>query len=153
MSEAGSRLPMVLAGMVLVIACGAVAFSVFAAGSLPDGPVELVWDKAACASCRMHVGEPPFAAQLTDKAGRTHAFDDPGCLFLYLEQERPQVHAMWFRHHREPRWLPADRVAFARMEVTPMGFGLAAVDPGTPDTLDFAAAKAHCLAREAGGGK
>jgi hypothetical protein len=154
MSDSFSRVPLVMAGAVLAIVCGAVAFSVFAAGRLPEGPVELVFDKAACASCRMHVGEPPFAAQLTDQAGRTHAFDDPGCLFLYLEQERPAVHAIWFRHYREARWLPADGVAFARVDVSPMGFGLAAVDPGTPGALDFAAAKANCLAREAqDGGK
>jgi hypothetical protein len=146
-----SRAPVVLAALVLLLVAGAVTFSVFAARHLPDGPVALAWDKVACASCSMHVGEPPFAAQLTSKDGRTHAFDDPGCLFLYLAQERPDVHAMWFRHYQQERWLPGHAVAFARVEVTPMGFGLGAVDPGTKDALDFTAASALCLARAEGG--
>lgn len=146
-------LPVLLLGLVLTIVLGAVGWSVFASGALPDGPVEIVWDKAACACCSMHVGEPPFAAQLTTKAGETLAFDDPGCLFLYVEEQRPEVHAIWFRHLREPRWLPIDAVAFVPVEPTPMGFGLGAVEPGTPGAIGLDVARERCLERLHGGGR
>ena len=42
---------------------------------LPEGPVDVAWDKSPCSACSMHVGEPPFAAQLTTTSGKTHVFD------------------------------------------------------------------------------
>jgi hypothetical protein len=132
-----------LGGLVLAVAASAVAFGIRAT-RLPDGPVAVHWDKAACASCSMHVGEPRFAAQLTTKDGRTLAFDDPGCLFGWLAQENVPVHAIWFRHLHEDRWLPAAAVAFTEVTPTPMGFGLGAVDPGTPGAIGFEAAAARC---------
>jgi hypothetical protein len=140
--------------VLLATTAGAVGFAVrhavVASARLPDGPVELVWDKAACAACGMHVGEPAFAAQLTTKDGHTLAFDDPGCCFLYVEEHRPDIHAMWFHHHREPRWLSRHAVAFARVEVTPMGFGIAAVEAGAREALDYSAARQLCLERTSG---
>jgi len=153
MSNFGTRiLPFVLLGTVILVAGGAVAYSVLASGKLSDGPVDLVWDKAACAACGMHVGEPPFAAQLTTKDGHTHAFDDPGCLFLYVDEQHPDVHSIFFHHHREQRWIAAGRVAFAPVDVTPMGFGIAAVDAGTTGAIDYDEARRKCLARTSGHG-
>ena len=151
--NASRLLPMLLLGAVLAVVGSAVTWSVVASTRLPDGPVDLVWDKTACAACGMHVGEPPFAAQLTTRDGRTLAFDDPGCLFLFVEHERPDVHAIWFRHRDEARWVAADHVAFAAASPTPMGFGLAAVDAGTPGAIVFDAARRRCLDRVAEGGR
>lgn len=142
-----NALPLLFGAVILLVIAGVVFFVVRSSNALPDGPVEIVWDKAACAACGMHVGEPGFAAQYTTKDGKTYAFDDPGCLFLFAEQQRPDLHAVWFHHHRESRWLSQERVAFARVEVTPMGFGIAAVDPGAAELLDYPTAKALCLTR------
>lgn len=147
-------LPFLLLGIVLAIVAGAVTYSVLASTGLDDGPAEIVWDKAACVACGMHVGEPPFAAQVTTKDGRTHAFDDPGCLFLWVEEQSPAVHSMFFRHHREDRWIARDRVGFALVDKTPMGFGIAAVDATAPGAIDFDEARRKCLERTSGhGGK
>lgn len=145
-------LPFLLLGIVLAVVGTAVAWSVMASAKLPDGPVDLVWDKAACAACGMHVGEPPFAAQLTTTDGRTHAFDDPGCLFLWVAEHTPAVHSTYFRDHRAERWIAADRVAFLPVEKTPMGFGIAAVDVGTPGAMSHGAARTKCLERLHGSG-
>ncbi|MCP3142062.1 hypothetical protein [Pyxidicoccus xibeiensis] len=105
---------------------------------LPDGPVEVLWDREACAHCRMHVGEPSFAAQLQLADGRVLHFDDPGCLLRY-EAERPlDVHAAWFHHSREARWLPRERTGFVPASPTPMGYGLGAVEVGTPGVMPLA---------------
>lgn len=145
-------LPLLLLGTVVAVVGSVVAYAVMASASLPDGPVDIVWDKAACAACGMHVGEPPFAAQLTTKDGHTHAFDDPGCLFVYVDENHPEVHAIWFRHHREDRWLAGDSVGFAPVEVTPMGFGLGAVDAATPGAIDLDDARRRCIGRTGGHG-
>jgi len=148
MSQVVSRaLPVVLLGVVLAVATGAVAWSVTASGKLPEGPVDVVWDKAPCAACSMHVGEPPFAAQLTTTGGDTHVFDDPGCLFLFVDKNELDIHSMYFRHLYEDRWIERDAVAFELREQTPMGFGIGAVDAGTADAISFEQARKKCIDR------
>jgi hypothetical protein len=147
-------LPIALLAVVLITVGAAVAYSVAAASKVPDGPVDVVWDKAACAECGMHVGEPAFAAQLTTEDGRTQAFDDPGCLFLYVAQHRPDVHSMYFHDHESARWLGPEAVAFVTIEQTPMGFGFGAVAAGTPGAQPLGVVREKCLERLYGqGGK
>lgn len=110
---------------------------VLAACGPPEGPQPIVWDKEPCAHCRMLISDPAFAAQLHREDGRVESFDDPGCLFARLEQDRSPVAALWFHHLREDRWLPGDGVAFVRIAPTPMDFGFGAVDPGTPEALSL----------------
>src|SRR5512139_683025 len=68
----------------------------FLAPTVPSGPVPIVWDKEPCAHCRMHIGDPRFAAQLQAADGRVASFDDPGCLFAYVEAEAPEVTHLYF---------------------------------------------------------
>ena len=140
-------LPIALVGVVFSVIAGAITWSVLASQKPGDGPAAIVWDKAACAACGMHVGEPPFAAQLTTKDGKLHVFDDPGCLFLWLDEQRPDVHSMYFRHHAEDRWIRAEQVAFVPADKTPMGFGIAAVDGTVRGAIDFDEARRKCLDR------
>ena len=73
-------------GLLLVVALIAigVAFVRFNQVTLPQGPVPVVWDGEVCGHCKMHVGDPRFAAQLQTTAGDVLNFDDPGCLFEHL---------------------------------------------------------------------
>ncbi len=154
MSSFSTRiLPLSLLATVLLVIGGAITWSVVASAKLSDAPADIVWDKAACAACGMHVGEPPFAAQATTTDGRVHAFDDPGCLFLWLDEQRPEVHSLFFRHHREPRWLSRTAAAFVAVMPTPMGFGFGAVDAGTPGAIDYDECKSRCLERTTGHGE
>lgn len=137
--------PFLLFGSVVCAVITAVGWSVFAANDVPDGPLPIVWDKAACSTCSMHVGEPGFAAQVVTKDGRCQAFDDPGCLFLYLDERADAPHGIWFHHAHEDRWIAADAVAFVEASPTPMGFGLAAVDKGTQGAMELDVARRRCL--------
>ena len=153
MSSFVSRwLPIGLLMLVLAAVGSAVVWSVVASTKLPEGPAEIVWDKAACAACGMHVGEPPFAAQATTVDGRVHAFDDPGCLFLWIEEQHPELHSVYFRHHREERWIARDKVGFVAVEPTPMGFGLGAVDATAAGAIDHDTARRRVLDRTSGHG-
>lgn len=143
-------LPAVLA--IVAAAVGASAWFVLAGQRLPDGPVPIAWGKAACAHCHMHVSEEPFAVQAQTTTGDVLDFDDPGCFLAYLDGEHPELHAVWFRHSREDRWLPLESVAFVTGATTPMDFGLAAVDAGEPGALDLDRARAHARAKGHGGG-
>jgi copper chaperone NosL len=111
-----------------------------------DGPRPIVYDREACAHCRMLISEPRFAAQLETREGEVLSFDDPGCLLAELAKRAPPVRELWFHHLREDRWLDAEQVAFAPTEPTPMGYGLGAVDAGSPGALSLAEAQARVAA-------
>jgi hypothetical protein len=135
------------------LAAGLVVFLTVFASAPPTGPVEPVWDRTSCAWCRMHVGEPAFAAQLHTSDGDVLFFDDPGCLFELEAEQRPAVHARFFRHMRADRWLSGEEAAFVAVEQSPMGYGLGAVDGPAAGVgaLDLAGARAKVLARSQAG--
>jgi hypothetical protein len=147
------RLLRILSVAAVVAALGVVALlvvrAVREAGRLPEGPVPIAYDRAACAHCRMLISETAFAAQLQEQGGRIHDFDDPGCLLRFEAERRPAVHARWFHHLREERWLSGDEVAFAEVAQTPMGYGLGAVEAGTPGALSLEAARRQVEERTA----
>ena len=111
-----------------------------------SGPQPVAWDHEACTHCRMLVSEPAFAAQIVEPERALH-FDDPGCLLAYLGAELPQGE-LWFHHFREDRWLRGDQVGFRRMARSPMGYGLAADDPG-PGAMSLEEARREVGARAA----
>ncbi len=130
-----SLLPAVAA--VAVLAGGLFLF-IARAESLPDGPQTIVWDKTPCAHCRMAVSEPSFAAQLQLTDGRVLGFDDPGCLFRYLAANDAPIHAVYFHHVREERWLTRERVGFVPAGPSPMASNLGAVERARDGGLTFA---------------
>jgi len=136
-----SRWSFALPAAALAVIAAAIGYAVVAHGRVPDGPSPVVYDRAACAACRMHVGEPAFAAQAQLADGQTLVFDDPGCLLQLLPQIEAEVRALWFHHVREDRWLKGDAVAFVAASPSPMGYEIGAVDPGTPGAVSLAAAR------------
>lgn len=130
-----------------------VAVAAFLSSRLPMGPVEPVWDQQACAHCRMHVGEPRFAAQLQTAQGDVWFYDDPGCLAEHLDAARDSgraldVHAIFFRHLHEPRWVSEAEARFVTVSPTPMGFGFGVVDAADPAALEFAGFLQRVAARD-----
>jgi hypothetical protein len=95
----------------------------------------------------MHIGDPRFAAQVQTREGNVHDFDDPGCLYRWLDRAEPDVHAVWLRHADRDGWIDAREAAFVEREPTPMGYGLGAVPRGTPGSFDDAEARRRVRAR------
>ena len=126
----------------------AAAALVYRSESLPAGPEPVAWDRQRCERCRMLVSERGFAAQLQNRDGAVLFFDDPGCLLLHVHEHAPPVHAIYFHHLREARWISAEAVGFVTAGPTPMGYGLGAVDAGTDGALPAAQALEQALARE-----
>lgn len=145
-SGSGLRVGRVALAVVVVLAL--LGAAVWRLQALPEGPVDIAWDKEACAHCHMHVGEPRFAAQLQLTDGRVFNFDDPGCALRYVaESHDARIHALWFHDLKEDRWRAREDVAFIEAGVTPMGYGLGAVARGTNGAITFEAATARVLER------
>ena len=132
----------VIKGVLLLIALVVVvvAFVRFNRVMLPEGPVPVVWDGEVCEHCKMHVGDPRFAAQLQTAEGDVLNFDDPGCLFDYLQSHEVQVRALYFRNHDEDGWLSESEVGFLPVDESPMGYGIRAVPKAAPgaQNIDWA---------------
>jgi len=124
-----------------------VAFMRFNQPTLSEGPVSVIWDSEVCAHCKMHVGDPRFAAQLQTVEGDVLNFDDPGCLFDYLASHDAPIHALYFRNHMADGWLSKAEVGFIPADDSPMGYGLAAVPRETSGAQGIDWAKAQVNAR------
>ena len=154
MSQRRRRFPAgALLAAVLVAAAGAFVGLVVRSQARPDGPVPIVFDKEACAHCHMQIGDSHLAAQAQLQDGSVLNFDDPGCLLVWLEQAREEPRAIWLRAYREDRWLSRASTAFIEVGETPMGFGLGAVEQGTPGGISWeeAAARVRAKRLERGG--
>ena len=139
----------VVKALLIVLALGAavVAFVRFNQVTLPEGAVPVVWDGEVCGHCKMHVGDPRFAAQLQTANGEVLNFDDPGCLFDYLASHDAPVHALYFRNHAADGWLAQSDAGFIPVEDSPMGYGLAAVPKETEGAQGLDWAKSHVEGR------
>jgi copper chaperone NosL len=124
-------------GIGLAVAAGGIAVAINRSESLPTGPVPVVWNKTVCAECRMAVSERGYAAQLQTRDHQVLDFDDPGCLFRYVEQNAPSIHEIYFHHLREERWLSREQVAFVTAHPSPMAYDLGAVDLGVDSAQTF----------------
>lgn len=132
MRDANRKSPWVWVAVAGVAFVGLVAFAVVRLQALPEGPQPVAWDKEPCGHCRMHVSEPPFAAQLITTDGRVFHYDDPGCLFRHVVAERPPVHQTWFHDHEADRWIDGNSARFVEVEMSPMGYLRGAVDASAP---------------------
>lgn len=133
--------------LTLAVVVAVMAFVRFNRVSLPETAVPVVWDSEVCGHCKMHVGDPRFAAQLQTVDGDILNFDDPGCLFDYLDSREVSVHALYFRNHLGDGWLSEADVAFLPAEDSPMGYGIRAVPKQTPDAHDIDWAKQRVKSR------
>jgi hypothetical protein len=135
--------------LALALVTAVVAFDRFNQVTLPEGAVPVVWDGEVCEHCKMHVGDPRFAAQLQTTEGDVLNFDDPGCLFDYLQSHEASIHARYFRNHVEDGWLSESEAGFLPAEDSPMGYGIRAVPKSTPEAQDIDWAKARVRDRPA----
>jgi hypothetical protein len=120
-----------------------------ACGQPLDQPVEVVFDRTACAHCAMLVSDPSFSAQLATAEGDRYVFDDPACAFRYVVDHHPSIAGMWFHDQGSQDWLSWSAVAFVPAKGAPMDGGWAAVPAGTSGAVSFGAASSAVI----GGGR
>lgn len=82
----------------------------------------------ACASCRMAISQPQYAAQVVDREGTAYKFDDIGCMFRYLNNHTFPQRRLYVMDYVNRQWLEAEQAVFVRSEAirSPMAGGLAA---------------------------
>ncbi len=77
----------------------------FLASCTQNGPPEIAFSRAECASCRMNVVDRQFAAAIVTKKGRTYAFDSPECMVQHVADgaiAETEVAGWWVCDHAHP---------------------------------------------------
>jgi len=140
------RMSAIMAALAVIVAFAALLVR---AERNPDGPVPIAYDKAACGHCRMHVGDPRFAAQAQLEDGQVFDFDDPGCLLSWIDENSAPLHAVWLRHSQRDEWISREDAGFVPISPTPMGFGLGAVRKDEAGALGWDQARASMTEQKA----
>lgn len=81
-----------------------------------------------CASCKMAISETRYAAQVVDKEGSAHKFDDIGCMLRYRREHKLPQARIYVMDYVDRQWLEAESAVFLRSGAiaSPMASGLAA---------------------------
>ena len=128
------------------------------------GPGEVRWDRETCTRCNMAIGDGHYAAQVRGApAGentKLYKFDDIGCAVVWLQgqgwQQDPRTE-IWVADYRNANWLDAHKAYYVKNKLSPMNYGLGAIEPGAAagaqDTafagaLNFSQAKSYIMTTE-----
>ena len=120
-------------------------------GDPGTGPIEVKWDRDACARCNMVLSDRQHSAQVRytpadGTRGQLKKFDDIGCAVLWLEQQPWRNQAgveIWVTDHLDGQWIDARTAHYVTGRLTPMQYGLGAQSDPAPGTIGFAAATEH----------
>lgn len=135
----------------LLLAC-ALVFLAACSRDPGTGPVDVKWDRDACARCRMVVSDRVFAAEVRSGPKRqVYKFDDLGCAIVWLEDQPwkdDPATEIWVADFRTGQWLDARKAYYVSVKNTPMDYGLGATADAAPGSVDFEGAKAKVFAKE-----
>ena len=114
----------------------AAALSACGKAELPDGLVEIKWDRDTCARCNMVIGDPRFAAQLRGGPKQQNwKFDDIGCVAVWLKAQPwgdETATKIWVMDSTNGRdWLDARAAHYSGGRISPMGYNFAGLPVGT----------------------
>lgn len=123
--------------------------------TLPEGMVEVKWDRDTCVRCSMALSDRRFAAQV--RGGPQDAsfkFDDIGCVAFWLRAQpwgSDAATRIWVAdvgsRGDEVQWLDAKKAQYVGGRTSPMGYNFAAVATPQPGSLDYETMRAHVLAK------
>lgn len=106
------------------------------AGCGNPAPRALRYGADECRHCHMQLADPRFGGEVVTTTGKTHPFDDVGCLGTFVLQgglPGETIHSLWVVDFltRDTLLAVTDAVFLLSDSVrTPMQYGLAATRPG-----------------------
>lgn len=130
----------------LLSACGQHA-------NLPEGMIEIVWDRDTCARCNMVISDRRFAVEAQGGPKGAHfKFDDIGCAVIWLKDQPWGADAatrVWVADvtGKGERWLDARQAQYIGGRTSPMGYNFAAVAHPEAGSLAFEDMRQHILAK------
>jgi len=122
--------------------------------ALPDGMVEIKWDRDTCTRCTMVISDRRFAAEIRGgPKGELFKFDDIGCALCWLKAQKWGGEAaarIWVADSTAggTRWLDARQAQFVDGHASPMGYGFAALAQSQSGSVGFDEMHGKVMAKE-----
>ncbi len=102
-------------------------------------PLEFEDNKVQCPQCNMFLVGKRFTAQVITSDNKTHFFDDPGCMILWLEKKHidPKSVTTWIYTLDTKKWIDAKKAYYSISDPTPMRYGFGAYEHNKKGFIDF----------------
>jgi nitrous oxide reductase accessory protein NosL len=122
--------------------------------TMPEGMVEIKWDRDACARCSMIISDRRFAVQARGgPKDESFKFDDIGCAVIWFKKKNlisdPALR-IWVTDSTDQkgtRWLDARKAQYVGGKTSPMAYNFAAVSLPQAGSLGFDEVREHVLAK------
>ncbi|NPA81470.1 MAG: hypothetical protein GXO31_02555 [Epsilonproteobacteria bacterium] len=108
-------------------------------GNKDKKPIEFPLHKVQCPKCHMEVDSLSHSVQVITNDGKTYIFDDPGCMVLWLEDNKidPKSVTIWAYTGDTHRWIDAKKAWYSLTDQTPMNYGFGAYENRKEGYVDF----------------
>ena len=102
-------------------------------------PIEWRENQTQCSQCSMYLSHKLHSVQLVDTRGKTHFFDDIGCLVAWLRahQESAKEFVIWVYSLDTHRYIDALKARYVAGEETPMRYGFGAYEKVREGSISF----------------
>ncbi|WP_331774271.1 hypothetical protein [Sulfurospirillum sp. 1612] len=103
-------------------------------------PLEFQDNKIQCPVCKMYLVGKTFSAQVITKDHKTHFFDDPGCVALWLESNKIDKKdvTIWIYTIDTKRYIDATKAHYSIYDYAdPMHYGFGAYEHNKKGFIDF----------------
>jgi len=108
-------------------------------------------NKVQCPQCNMFLVEKEYTAQAITTDNKTHFFDDPGCLVLWIEENHKVSEkdiVKWVYASDTKKWINAEKAFYSINDKTPMNYGFGAYEKTIDNAIDYNEMKLKMLRGE-----
>jgi len=102
-------------------------------------PLQFEMGTVQCPQCRMPIASLSNSVQLIVSDGNTYAFDDVGCMVLWINDNEKQLRELtiWVYAHDTKQWVDAKKAYFSLTDSTPMRYGFGAYENEHKNLISF----------------
>ena len=91
-----------LLSMILLTACGKDELT----------PANVQAETDTCAVCNMAVADDQHATQVIMESGKTHMFDDIGCMYEFFNENNEEIKGSFVRDYNTKEWIELEEAVF-----------------------------------------
>ena len=113
-------------------------------------PLEFKDNQIQCPQCNMFLVGKKYTAESVTSDGKTHFFDDVGCMVLWVEQNVKEDSGLvgWVFTLDTKKWVKSDNAFYSINDGTPMHYGFGAYEKNEKKMISFEEMKLRMLRGE-----
>ena len=118
--------------------------------NLKKEPLEFKDNTIQCPQCNMFLVGKKYTAETVTHDGKTHFFDDVGCMVLWVEQNVKDDNELvgWVFTLDSQKWVKADKAFYSINDGTPMHYGFGAYEKSFEKAIEYEEMKLRMLRGE-----